>query len=64
MKERWVEVAPDADEKQEVQFENWLSGRGIPFVSREAEEAYKERVMLMKDAIQLSKPHRTPNALM
>ncbi|MFB0505469.1 MAG: uroporphyrinogen decarboxylase family protein [Thermodesulfobacteriota bacterium] len=61
MKERWVEVAPDADEKQEAQFENWLSGRGIPFVSRESEEAYKERVTLMKDAIQLKRtPSRIP----
>ncbi|MEE9609993.1 MAG: uroporphyrinogen decarboxylase family protein [Desulfatiglandales bacterium] len=60
MKERWVEVAPDAHEKQEIQFENWLSGTGIPFVSREAEEAYKERVTLMKDAIQLRKPQRIP----
>ncbi len=60
MKERWVEFAPDAHEKQEIQFENWLSGTGIPFVSREAEEAYKERVTLMKDAIQLRKPQRIP----
>jgi len=30
MKERWVEVAPDADEKQEKQFETWLWGEGIP----------------------------------
>ena len=61
MKERWVEVAPDADEKQEARFENWLSGSGIPFVSRESEEAYKERVTLMKDAIQLKRtPSRIP----
>jgi hypothetical protein len=61
MKERWVEVAPDADEKQEAQFENWLSGKGIPFVSPEAEKAYKERVTLMKDAIQLKRtPSRIP----
>jgi hypothetical protein len=61
MKERFLEVSPDADENQEKQFETWLSGKGIPFVSAEAEEAYKARVMLMKDAIQLKKqPPRIP----
>ncbi len=61
MKERWVELAPDADKKQEVQFQEWLSGKGIPFLSPEAEEAYRERVTLMKDAIQLEKrPSRIP----
>ena len=61
MKERWLEVAADADEKQEIQFESWLSGKGIPFVGPEAEAAYKERATLMKDAIQLKKePQRIP----
>ena len=61
MKERWVEMAPDANEKQEARFEVWLSGQGIPFVNSEAEEAYMERVTLLKDAIQLKKtPSRVP----
>ncbi|MBW1775483.1 MAG: uroporphyrinogen decarboxylase [Deltaproteobacteria bacterium] len=61
MKERWIEVASDAAEKQEVRFENWIAGEGIPFVNPEAEKAYKERVTLMKDAIQLKKvPQRIP----
>jgi hypothetical protein len=61
MKERWTEVLPDVSEKQNAQFENWLSGKGIPFVSPEAEEAYRERVTLMKDAIQLKRtPSRIP----
>jgi len=61
MKQRWVELAPDADKKQEAQFQTWLSGKGIPFLSPEAEEAYRERVTLMKDAIQLEKrPSRIP----
>jgi hypothetical protein len=50
MKERFLEVSSDADEKQEQQFETWLSGKGIPFISAEAEEAYKARVLLIKDA--------------
>jgi len=61
MKERWIDVAADADDKQEALFANWLSGKGIPFVSSEAGEAYRERVTLMKDAIQLrKKPQRIP----
>jgi len=39
----------------------WLSGKGIPFISPEAEESYRERVTLMKDAIQLQRtPSRIP----
>ena len=61
MKKRWVELTPDANEKQEAQFQEWLSGKGIPFLSPEAQEAYRERVTLMKDAIQLEKtPSRIP----
>ena len=61
MKARWIEPASDADEKQEARFETWLSGEGIPFVSPEAEEDYKAKVTLIKDAIQLKKtPRRIP----
>lgn len=61
MKERWIEVAPDAAEKQESRFEQWIKGEGIPFVNQEAEAAYRERVTLMKDAIQMKKaPQRIP----
>ncbi len=61
MKERWMEVAPEADERHEARFEDWVSGQGIPFVDSEAEAAYRERATLMKDAIQLKKePKRVP----
>jgi hypothetical protein len=61
MKERWLEPAPDADEKQEAQFETWISGANISFASAEAKEAYKARSTLIKDAIQLIKaPQRIP----
>ena len=54
-------MAPDADEKQEKQFQVWLSGENIPFKNPEAEAVYKERVTLIKDAIQLMKvPKRIP----
>jgi hypothetical protein len=56
MKERWLEIAPDADEKQEVQFDIWLSGKDIPFSTSKAERDYRERVILLKDAIQMRKP--------
>ena len=61
MQERFVGVSPDADQKQEEQFETWLSGQGIPFADDGAKAAYQERVTLIKDAIQLSrKPDRIP----
>ena len=61
MKERWITPSSDADEKQEAQFETWISGENIPFVSSEGEANYKSRATLMKDAIQLKKaPARIP----
>ncbi len=61
MKERWLEISPDAEEKQEKSFQTWLSGQNIPFETPEAEAAYKERVTLIKDAIQMTKvPSRIP----
>ena len=51
-------MTPDADERQEKQFETWLSGKGIPFLGPEAEEKYKWRETQLKDAIQLKKPPR------
>ncbi|MEJ2219861.1 MAG: uroporphyrinogen decarboxylase family protein [Desulfobacterales bacterium] len=61
MKERFLEVSSESDQNQEEQFETWLSGKGIPFAGPEAEEGYKARVTLIKDAIQLKKiPQRIP----
>jgi len=61
MKERFLEIAKDAENKQEKRFQTWLSGEGIPFENKATEEAYRERVTLMKDAIQLKKsPDRVP----
>jgi hypothetical protein len=58
MQDRYLEVSADADQKQEKQFDTWLEGKGIPFESAEAQEAYRARVTLMKEAIQLKKPPR------
>ncbi|MBN2034995.1 MAG: uroporphyrinogen decarboxylase [Deltaproteobacteria bacterium] len=61
MKERFVELAAEAEKKQDERFQIWLQGEGIPFVDGEAEAAYKARVTLLKDAIQLRKtPKRIP----
>jgi len=61
MPERFVAVSAEADQKQEQQFDAWLGGKGIPFNSAEAEEAYRERALLIKEAIQLKKvPRRIP----
>jgi len=61
MKERWIELATDADEKQESWFETWCSGKGITFADSAAEAAYTKRATLLKDAIQLKRmPERVP----
>ena len=54
-------VVTDAEEKQEKQFSVWMRGEGIPFVDDDASAAYRERVSLIKDAIQMKKvPARIP----
>ena len=58
MKARWTEVESGAKDKQEQQFTAWLSGEGISFESPAAERIYKERVTLIKDAVQMKKPPR------
>ncbi len=59
MEKKWEELTPD--ERQEAQFQKWLSPEGVEFASPQAEKAYKERVTRFKDAIQLKKlPDRVP----
>jgi hypothetical protein len=61
MKDRYLNVSPDADRKQAVLFDKWLSAENIPFADSDAAAAYRERVTLIKDAIQLKKtPARIP----
>ena len=61
MKERFLNLSAEADQKQEKQFDTWLSGEGIPFADDDAAAAYRERVTLLKDAIQLKQtPSRIP----
>ncbi len=61
MEARFVEVAADADRKQAAQFEKWVTAEGVPFEDAEAQADYRERVTLIKDAIQLRRtPGRVP----
>ncbi len=61
MKDRYLNLSPDADRKQAALFEKWLSGDNIPFANADAAAAYRERATLIKDAIQLQKtPARIP----
>jgi hypothetical protein len=61
MRERFLKVSPEAGKKQEKRFDIWLNGEGIPFAGADAKAAYRERVGLMKDAIQLrQRPARIP----
>lgn len=55
--ENWHKLS--AEEKYEERF-NVLKNPGIEFNSVEAEQAYKERVQLFKDAIELKKSDRVP----
>ena len=55
---KWTELTPD--EKRAERFRRWLSPPDIKFSSPEAEQAYKERVTRVTDAIQLREPDRVP----
>jgi len=64
MEKQWEEMS--SDERQEAQFQGWLSpkdpeGKDLKFQSPEAEKAFKERATRLKDAIQMKKlPDRVP----
>ncbi len=63
MKERWIEVGPGVDEKQEEWLNTWCQCGRIEFESVEAEQKYQETTQIIKDAIQLKKtPKRVPIA--
>jgi hypothetical protein len=55
MKERWIEKASDADEKQEKFFDLMINKAGFPFENDEAAVAYRERCTIIKDAVQMKK---------
>lgn len=55
---KWTELPPE--EKLEKMFESWLSQQRVDFVSPEAAKAYHDRVIRIKDVIQLRVPDRVP----
>ncbi|MBE3581668.1 MAG: hypothetical protein IMW96_08575 [Thermoanaerobacteraceae bacterium] len=44
------------EEKQEQLFSSWLAAQGTSFTDWEAEEGYRQRVMRIKQAVQLNQP--------
>jgi hypothetical protein len=59
--ERWMMLSPEADDRQNAAFDDWLQTDGIAFENAEAEAAYKERVTLIRNAVQLERvPRRIP----
>jgi hypothetical protein len=58
-----------AQDKREALFQRWLNpkdgaGNDLQFQSPEAAQAYKERILRIKDAIELRKPDRVPVIIM
>jgi len=61
MKERWLEVAKDAQEKRAERFRIWREAEQVPFASDAAKASYQEKVDMLIDALQLErKPKRIP----
>ena len=47
-------------EKREERFKHWLNPPDVKFVSKEAEQLYKQRVTRFIKAIKLEEPDRVP----
>lgn len=58
MNAEWIKLTPD--ERMEARFQKWLSPENVQFATPEAESAYKERIQMFKDVVQLKKPLRVP----
>ena len=55
MGERWVEMSPEADIKQEKRFERLIKAEEMSFETEESRKKYQERCTLIRDAVQLKK---------
>jgi hypothetical protein len=53
-------IARSSRDKMDSMFDAWLNSQHLDFVNPEAEKAYQERVLRMKDVIQLKVPDRIP----
>lgn len=61
MKERWIEMDPCAEEKQDERLTKWADSGGIQFETQEAKVKYQERCEIIQDAFQMKKtPRRVP----
>jgi len=58
MEKQWSEMTPA--EKRAARFAKWLAPPGIKFVSRRAEQTYRERVNRLIKTITLQTPDRVP----
>ena len=58
MDTQWQKLTPE--EKLEARFKEFASPQGVQFASPEAEQAYQQRVQMIKDVLQLKKPTRVP----
>jgi len=58
MMEQRTKLSPS--EKMEARFERWMAPEGMQFAGPESEQAYKERVQMIKDVVRLKKPIRVP----
>src|SRR5512143_2973029 len=47
-------------EKLEAHFQEFMSAPGVQFASPEAEQAFKQRVQMIKDVVEVKKPARVP----
>jgi hypothetical protein len=56
--DKWIDLRPE--EKQEKMFKTWLLPPGVKFKTPETEKAYHDRVIRIKDVIQLKVPDRVP----
>jgi hypothetical protein len=54
------QVIQSRQDKMDLMFDSWLNGQRLDFVNPEAEKAYKDRVLRMKDVVQLKVPDRIP----
>jgi uroporphyrinogen-III decarboxylase len=58
MDANWKKMNPD--ERFENRFADWHAPQGMQFTDAQAEAAYKGRVKMVKDVVQLKKPERVP----
>ncbi len=47
-------------EKLDARLRAWLNPEGVPFASKQMEQAYQKRVQMLTDVIKLKKPERVP----